>query len=153
VAVDVRAQLAGGPRDGVGVARGARVVGGDRRRQAREQVREAGSDDGREELAALVLAEALGAAQPVAVEQRRGAARPADRQAAVQVQLDEPVADAQDAELLELRRRVQRGRGLDLVCVGQDYDPAGSSAESISSSAVESTSASGGVAWSKPAAR
>ena len=42
-----------------------------------------------------------------------------DREPAREVQLDEPVAHLQDAELLELRRCVERGRGLDVVGGGK----------------------------------
>ncbi|MCA1657297.1 MAG: hypothetical protein LC713_06270 [Actinobacteria bacterium] len=57
-------------------------------------MREPRADGALEDLAALVLGQALGAAEPVAVKQRGPAAGAADGQAAAQVQLDEPVADA-----------------------------------------------------------
>ena len=113
-------------------------------------MREAGADRARVELGALVVGGALGAPEPVGVQQPGGLAAGADRQPAAQVELDEPVADAQQAELLDLRGRVERRRGLDVLPRGQGY-LAGSSAESASS-AVESTSAAFAAPWSKPAA-
>jgi hypothetical protein len=110
---------------------------------------EAGTERAGVEITALVLGQALGPPEPVRVQQGRGLATAPDGEPALEVQLDEAVADPQDAELLELRRGVQRGRGLDVVRGGQRY-PAGSSAESVSS-AVDSTSA--GASRSNPAAR
>jgi hypothetical protein len=80
---------------------------------------EAGPERAGVERAALVLGQALRAAEPVGVQQRGGVAGAADRQAAREVELDEPVADLQDAEILELCRGVERGRGLDVVGGGQ----------------------------------
>jgi len=110
-------KLVGRPGHGVVVAPGSV---GNRRREAPEQVLEARTHGARIELPALVLGQALCAPEPVGVQQRRRPAGPADRQSAAQVQLDEAVADAQLAERLELRCRVQGRRGLDLLGGGQD---------------------------------